>query len=75
MIELQNYDKALVVSGDGDFHCLIEYLLKIEKFERLLIPNKHKYSSLLRKFSANIAFVSDLRHKLEWPENKKRGIN
>ena len=26
MIEYPNYDKAIIVSGDGDFHCLIEYL-------------------------------------------------
>src|SRR3989344_1447493 len=26
MIEFKNYDKAIIVSGDGDFHCLIEYL-------------------------------------------------
>jgi uncharacterized LabA/DUF88 family protein len=23
MIEIQNYEKAVIVSGDGDFHCLI----------------------------------------------------
>ena len=26
MIEWPNYEKALIVSGDGDFHCLIEHL-------------------------------------------------
>lgn len=25
MIEYPQYDKAIVVSGDGDFHCLVEY--------------------------------------------------
>jgi uncharacterized LabA/DUF88 family protein len=23
MIDIQNYEKAVIVSGDGDFHCLI----------------------------------------------------
>lgn len=29
MIEYQNYDKALIVTGDGDFYCLVDYLAKI----------------------------------------------
>ncbi len=31
MIEYRNYDKALIVTGDGDFYCLVEYLLKNDK--------------------------------------------
>ena len=31
LIEYPNYDKAIIVSGDGDFHCLIEYLEKQKK--------------------------------------------
>lgn len=26
MIEYQNYDKAIIVAGDGDYRCLIEHL-------------------------------------------------
>ena len=26
MIEYSNYDKALIVLGDGDFYCLVDYL-------------------------------------------------
>jgi len=26
VVEYPNYDQAIVVSGDGDFHCLVEYL-------------------------------------------------
>ena len=28
MIEYKNFDKAIIVSGDGDFHCLVEYLVQ-----------------------------------------------
>lgn len=66
MIEYSNYDKAVVVSGDGDFHCLIEYLKKQGKLERLLIPNRNKYSFFLRKFRRDMAFIDDLRGKLEY---------
>ncbi|MBN1904588.1 MAG: NYN domain-containing protein [Deltaproteobacteria bacterium] len=45
MLELSNYDKAVIVAGDGDYYCLINHLRKINKLERLIIPNRHKYSS------------------------------
>ena len=47
MIELENFDKAIIVSGDGDFYCLVEYLVKINKLFRLLTPNKY-YSRLYK---------------------------
>lgn len=28
MLQYENYDKAVIVSGDGDFFCLVEYLEK-----------------------------------------------
>ena len=66
MIEYPNYDKAVIISGDGDLYCLIEHLKKQYKFKKLIIPNRNKYSSLLRKFVQDIAFVSDLRGKLQY---------
>ncbi|MDO8674787.1 MAG: NYN domain-containing protein [Candidatus Omnitrophota bacterium] len=64
MIEWNNYDKAVVVTGDGDFHCLIEHLKNNGKLERLLVPNQYKYSALLKKFGSDITFVTDLKERL-----------
>ncbi|MFH1967405.1 MAG: NYN domain-containing protein [Patescibacteria group bacterium] len=64
MIEWKNYDRAIVVSGDGDFFCLIEYLEKKNKLLKIITPNK-KHSSLLRKFAKYILVVSVLRGKLK----------
>lgn len=66
MIEYPNYDKAIIIAGDGDYYCLIEYLKKQNKLKKLIIPNRYEYSSLLRKFLQDMAFVSDLRGKLEY---------
>jgi len=60
------YDKAIIVSGDGDFHCLLEYLEEKEKLLKLIIPNRLKYSSLLRKFMLKIAFMNNLKEKLKY---------
>jgi uncharacterized LabA/DUF88 family protein len=51
IIEIPNYDKAIIISGDGDYACLVEYLLKQNKLEKLMIPDIKKYSFLLTKFS------------------------
>ncbi len=74
MIELNNFNKAVIVSGDGDFYCLIEHLLKINKLKKMLIPNQKRYSALLKKLSTpdqNIFdFMNPLREKLEYYENE-----
>ncbi|MCX7725667.1 MAG: NYN domain-containing protein [Chitinispirillaceae bacterium] len=65
MIEMPNFEKAMIISGDGDFYCLIDYLKKQNKLLKLMIPNQFKYSSLLRKFSSDIVFMNNLKEKLE----------
>ena len=73
MIDYPNYEKAVIVSGDGDFHCLIHYLSQQKKLEKVLIPDKRNYSALLKKFADKLAFLDDLRGKLEY-KNKKHPV-
>lgn len=75
-IELKNYDKAVIVSGDGDFACLIEFLQQRNKLEMLVVPNENKYSSLLKRFNTSekkfILFLNRERSKIEYmPLNEK----
>jgi len=71
MIEYSNYDRAIIVSGDGDFRCLIEYLVEKDKLLKVIVPNRKKYSRLFWKFNSYLAFMNNLRNKLE---TKKRGV-
>lgn len=64
MIEYKNYDKAIIISGDGDFRCLIEYLVSKNKLLLILAPNKY-YSRLLKPFSKFIVRIDRLRESLE----------
>lgn len=74
MIEYPNYEKAVIVTGDGDFYCLIEYLEKQEKLEILLIPNKNKYSKLLKKIAYRKKwYMNDLKKKLEYKKIMWKG--
>ncbi len=72
MIEFKNYKKALLITGDGDFHCLAKYLIQENKLEKLLIPNQKKYSALLKKFPSEfLAFINDLKPKLSYTKKKR----
>jgi uncharacterized LabA/DUF88 family protein len=64
MIEFPNYNKAVIVSGDGDFYCLVNYLKNRKKLLKLIVPDDTRYSSLLRKFASDIAGINKLKGKL-----------
>jgi len=64
MIEWENFDKAIIVSGDGDFYCLVEHLDDNQKLEKIIVPN-YKYSSLLRKFATKIVQVNLFKDKVK----------
>jgi uncharacterized LabA/DUF88 family protein len=71
MVEYNNYDKALIVTGDGDFYCLVDYLVKKDKLLKLMIPNREKFSSLFRKLMSCIVFMNNLKEKLEYKKQSK----
>lgn len=69
MIQFNNFDKAVIVSGDGDFYCLVEYLLQENRLEILVVPDDQRYSGLFKKLShpdKNIfEFLNRKKNKLE----------
>jgi len=66
MIEYPNYSQAVIVTGDGDFNCLVEYLMRENKLLRLIVPDQRNYSSLLGRLRAPMVFMNGLREKLGW---------
>jgi uncharacterized LabA/DUF88 family protein len=71
MIQYAHYDKAIIVSGDGDFFCLADYLHENNKLLKIMTPNKH-FSGFLRKFNSYIVRIDLLKSSLE---NKKTKIS
>ena len=65
-IEFPNYNKAIVVSGDGDFYCLYEYLRAKEKLQNIIIPNRFSESSLLKKFQKYKIFIDREKENLKF---------
>ena len=70
MIEYDQYDQAIVVTGDGDFSCLVRYLLEKGKLRAVLAPSRVRCSSLLRKAARDtLTFCRDFRHKIEYKKS------
>jgi uncharacterized LabA/DUF88 family protein len=63
--QINNYDEAIIVSGDGDYACLLEFLVKEGKLGKVLIPNRYSYSKLYNPYRQYFRFVSDLEPLLK----------
>lgn len=71
MKEIPNYSKAIVVSGDGDFYSLVEYLDEQNKLLKLLAPNAH-YSGLFNKYENYVERLDKYKKDLAYFDRKKR---
>ncbi|MDP3764606.1 MAG: NYN domain-containing protein [bacterium] len=59
MIDYPNYDKAILVTSDGDFYSLARYLYDNKKLSAVLSPHIKTCSSLLRKSAKEKMFYMD----------------
>lgn len=71
MKELPNYDQAIIVSGDGDFFSLAEFLEGKGKLAHILTPN-WQYSSLLKPFESKLIRLDQKRRQLAYHDRKKK---
>ncbi|OGY58456.1 MAG: hypothetical protein A3F24_00690 [Candidatus Colwellbacteria bacterium RIFCSPHIGHO2_12_FULL_44_17] len=72
MVEYTEYDRAIIVTGDGDFYCLVKYLIEQKKLEAVIVPNRFKFSALL-KFKicrSYLRFMNDFERKLAYKKEK-----
>jgi uncharacterized LabA/DUF88 family protein len=72
MKELPHYDKAVIVSGDGDFYSLVEYLEQQGKLLKLLAPSGH-YSGLYNAYDKYVDRIDQSRKLLAYHDHKKHG--
>ncbi len=49
MYKKENFKKIILVSGDGDYKTLVDFLVEENKFEKILFPNRKYASSLYKK--------------------------
>ena len=67
MIDYNEYERAAIVTSDGDFACLVKCLYDQEKLERVLSPNIKGCSVLLKRAAREkIDFLEKAMAKLEY---------
>lgn len=62
----EKFDKLLLVSGDGDYKMLVDFLIEENRLEKVLFP-KRKYASSLYK-SIGATYYADLSE----PDTRKK---
>ena len=58
------FDKAVIVTGDGDFACLALFLLEKKKLGFILAPNNKKCSYFIRRIQAPIVYLNEMEDRL-----------
>lgn len=66
MIEFGNFSRAAIVTSDGDFYSLVDYLNKQDKLLCVMSPYVKTCSVLLRKAAGSrVQFMNTLENKLK----------
>ena len=52
LLDNKEFSRVILISGDGDYKKLVEYLIFKDKFKKILFPNKKFASSLYKKLGS-----------------------
>lgn len=73
VVEERNFDKMVLVSGDGDYIKVVRYMIDQHLLKKILFPN-NKYSSLYKRIKPqwrmNLGVV-DIKKKISYTKPKK----
>ncbi len=68
------FNKVVLVSGDGDYKMMVDFLIEQGKFAKILFPNRRFSSSLYKSLSRNY-FVylddADVKRKIQIQKKKR----
>lgn len=66
------FNKAVLITGDGDFACLVKFLKERNRFKVVLSPSSKKASVLLKRVvPEGIVFIERFKNRLEYSPNNK----
>jgi uncharacterized LabA/DUF88 family protein len=52
LVDNNDFDRIILVSGDGDYKRLVNYLISKDRFKKILFPNKKFASSLYKELGS-----------------------
>lgn len=76
LVEKEKFEKVFLVSGDGDYYKMVQFLILKGRFGKLLAPDEKRMSSLYRSLSPQYyAFLgqNDIRKKIGKRKKQKTG--
>ena len=68
----EDFGKIILVSGDGDYKMLVDFLIEENKFEKILFPDRKFASSLYQKLGSEYFDYLENNHIKEKIELKKK---
>jgi uncharacterized LabA/DUF88 family protein len=52
MYKREDFDQIILISGDGDYKNMVDFLIEEKKFKKILFPNRKYASSLYKKLGS-----------------------
>jgi len=66
LIDNKDFNKVVLVSGDGDYRKVVDYLINKDKFRKILFPNKKFASSLYKDMGSEyFDYLFNIRKYIE----------
>lgn len=68
----EDFQKIFLVSGDGDYKMLVDFLIEEKRFGKMLFPDRKFASSLYKKLGSEyFDYLESVREKIE---QKRKGL-
>lgn len=67
MYKKEDFAKIILVSGDGDYKLVVDFLIEENRLEKVLFPNRRYASSLYKKMGSTYFDYldnKDIKHKI-----------
>ncbi|MFZ1720639.1 MAG: NYN domain-containing protein [Candidatus Moraniibacteriota bacterium] len=67
----EDFQKVFLISGDGDYKMLVDFLIEEKRFGKMLFPNRQFASSLYKKLGSEyFDYLESVRGKIETQKEK-----
>lgn len=65
--EDNSIQQSVLITGDGDFACLVDFLLEKQHKVIIIAPNRSYVSYLLKKKNTPVVYLEEQKHKIQTP--------
>ena len=66
------FTSCILITGDGDFGCLVEFLQNNKTVDLVISPDEKKCSILLKNKNTEITFLNEHYHKFSSERQKEK---